>query len=127
MTTDKIPLDVDKFLAEHGKDKNVVGFSREAVGVILTFIKLHNNGGEKPCDWRVFFNNVKEVWAEGVITIPRDKLKLLEDDIKRLDKIKKLKESGSRCSELVYETASMIAHSNSFTFLSKGRFLVPAN
>lgn len=127
MATDKIPLDVDKFLAKHGKDKNVVGFSREAVGVILTFIKSHNNGGEEPCNWRVFFKNVKEVWSEGVITIPRDKLKLMEEDIKRLDEIKKLKESGSRCSELVYETASIIARSNSFTFLSNGRFLVPAN
>ena len=125
MTTDKIPLEVDEFLAEHGKDKSVVGFSREAVGVILSYIKSHKEGGEKPCDWRVFFKKAKEVWAKGVIAIPRDRLKLDEKDIERLDKIKQLKESGKRCSELVYEAASMIAHSNSFTFLSKGRFLVP--
>lgn len=126
MTTDKVPLELEDFLAQHGKDKCVICFSREAISQILVFIKLHNEEGNAPREWREFFKDVKEVWSEGVIIIPRDKLKLSDSDIERLDEIKELKSAKKRCSELVYEVATSIAHANAFTFLSKARFLVPA-
>lgn len=127
MTTDKVPLELDEFLAQHGKDKCVIFFSREAISQILVSINRHNEEGNAPREWRSFFKDVKEVWSEGVIIIPRDKLKLSNSDIERLDEIKQLKSTQKRCSELVYEVATSIAHANAFTFLSKARFLIPVH
>lgn len=125
--TDKIPLTLKTFLEQHGKDPCVGRFSPEATEAILARIKdFDDKNPETQYDWREFFTKSKEVWAEGVLVIPRDQLKLEESDIAQLDEIKAHKKADTRCAELIYKTAVDIAHRNGFIVLSKTsmRFVV---
>ncbi len=125
MKSTKTPLDIDKFLEQNRKDPSLNSFSRESIQVILERIKLFEaNNADVDYDWRDFFAEAKEVWAEGLLTIPHDELVIDDADIARLDKIKTLKKEGKRCSDLIYEAAAIIAENNDFVPLKSARFLI---
>lgn len=125
MKTNNIPLDVDLFLKKFGNERLVGKFSREAVEVILLRIKaFKEKNPNAECDWQSFFMSANEVWSEGIVIMPREKLKLTDDIARRLDEIKKLRKSKKRCSALVYEVATELAEKNGFTQLTSSRFLI---
>ena len=127
MNTTKISFDTNTFLEQHGKDQCVARFSREAVEAILIRIKdFDDNNPETQYNWRDFFTEVKEVWAEGLLVIPHEQLKLEDSDIAQIEEIKAHKKADTRCSELIYKTAVDIANRNGFIVLSKAssRFVV---
>lgn len=125
MKSTKTVLDIDKFLEQNRKDPSLNSFSRESIQVILERIKLFEaNNVDVDYDWRDFFAEAKEVWAEGLLTIPHDELVIDDADIARLDKIKMLKKEGKRCSDLIYEAAAIIAENNDFVPLKSARFLI---
>lgn len=126
MSTTEIPLEVDSFLQQFGKESCVSSFSPEAVKTILNRISKQQDesNGQAARPWRDFFNNAQELWSEGVILLPRESLNLNADDIERLDRIRKLRLSKERCSELIYQAAVAIAERNSFDQLSGARFLI---
>ena len=125
MKSTKTVLDIDKFLEQNRKDPSLNSFSRESIQVILERIKLFEaNNVDVDYEWRDFFAEAKEVWAEGLLTIPHDELVIDDADIARLDKIKMLKKEGKRCSDLIYEAAAIIAENNDFVPLKSARFLI---
>lgn len=127
MNASKIPFDIDSFLESHGKDQCVGSFSREAIEAILARIKEFNdNNPNSEYEWRDFFTKVKEVWAEGLLVIPQEQLKLEDSDIAQLDEIKENKKTDTRCAGLIYKTAVDIANRNGFIVLSKSssRFII---
>ena len=124
-STDKLPTDVDEFLAIHGSNRCVWAFSREAIAIILKRIEAHREANPTAnYEWSDFFTQSKELWSEGVVVMPREQLKLSDSDISNLDQIKHLKSRRMRCSELIYDTAVAIAKRNGFIELSNARFLV---
>lgn len=127
MNPTKIPFEIDSFLALNGKEQCVGRFSREAIEAILARIKgFDKDNPDTNYDWREFFTGVKEVWAEGLLVIPRDQIKLEDSDIAQLQEIQAHKQADTRCAELIYKTAVDIAKRNNFIVLSEssGRFVV---
>lgn len=126
MSKEKLPSDVEEFLAVHGSKSFVWSFSKEAIGIILGRIKTYEkeNPDDKDCNWQDFFIKSKELWSEGVVLLPHDELKLTDKDLSNLDEIKRLKSKKARCSELIYKTAVDIAKGNGFIELTNARFLV---
>lgn len=125
MKKEKIPSDVDEFLAAHGNHRLVWSFSREAVAIILARIEeVEDANPNSVYNWQDFFTNSQELWSEGVIALPRETLTLEARDISDLEEIKHLKTRKLRCSELIYKTAVNIANKNGFVELSNARFLV---
>ena len=125
MSIAEIPLDVDSFLLKHGKEECVTVFSRDAVKSILKRIeKYRNETANHTMHWQDFFTSTQELWSEGVILLPREDLDLSSDIIDQLDRIKKLRVSKERCSELIYNAALAIAKRNGFEQLPRARFLI---
>lgn len=127
MTIKEIPFNLDLFLEQHGKEKCVASFSNEAVKAILAKIEdFVTNNPNTQYNWRDYFTEVKEVWAEGILVMPRENLELADIDHERLKQIKEHKQKNTRCAELVYQTALGIAERNGFIALplSVSRFLV---
>jgi hypothetical protein len=127
MTVKKIPFNLDSFLEQHGKEECVAGFSSEAVKAILAKIEdFATNNPNTEYNWRDYFTGVKEVWAEGILVMPRENLELTDIDLERLEKVKEHKKKDTRCAELVYQTALGIAERNGFIALplSVSRFLI---
>ena len=127
MTKTKIPFDFDLFIKKHGKDACVASFSYEGVKAILAKIEDYDKANaDVDYKWQDFFTEVKEVWAEGVLVIPKNELKLEDIDVDRLKKIAEHKAKDTRCAELVYQTALGIAERNKFIVLplKVSRFII---
>lgn len=126
-TIKEIPFDLDLFLEKHAKEECVVSFSSEAVKAILAKIEdFATNNPKTQYNWRDYFTGVKEVWAEGILVMPRENLILEDIELERLEQIKEHKKKNTRCAELVYQTALGIAERNGFTVLplTVSRFLI---